>query len=84
MNWQPIETIPRDGSTVLVCMPGSTDNFFVVAWEDDEDNDLDPAWRCPQRGIVLLTDEEIAACHLRPMWCAVTHPPTSLSAGQRA
>lgn len=80
MNWQPIESIPRDQSVVLVCMPGSTDSFYVVEWSDDADDGLGLQWRCPRTGDALLTDDEIAKCHLRPMWVVLTPPPTSLCA----
>lgn len=83
MNWQPIESIPRDQSTVLICMPGSTDAYYVVTWADDDDG-IGLGWRCPRSGEVLLTDSEIASCHLRPMWQRIHAPPTSLSAGHLA
>ena len=31
-DWQPIETAPRDGTSVLLACPGA-DNIFIGAWK---------------------------------------------------
>ena len=88
MNWQPIETAPRDESLIIVCMPsGSHDRYYVVQWrwpEEEQNEGSAQAWRGQEDDSVLITDEQIAACHLRPMWCALIAPTTSLCAGQKA
>ena len=39
MNWQPIETAPKDGSDILVFFRGSQGNKsrqVIAMWEDDK------------------------------------------------
>lgn len=66
MEWQPIETIPKDGTTVLVCGFGYKGYFVADAQES--------------RGKVLLFDpvadefiHETQATH----WMPLPEPPES-------
>lgn len=85
-NWQPIETAPKDGTDILICMPGGmSDHYYPVCWaepdpEDAEDElrETGPAWQCRWKLDMILTEDQIARCHLRPMWQELTAPPTSL------
>ncbi len=31
MDWQPIDTAPKDGTSILVCCPAAN-NIFIAAW----------------------------------------------------
>lgn len=84
MNWQDISSIPRDQTTVLVCMLGSTDHYYIVAFEDGDEDDLGLQWRCPNTGDILLTENDFVNSFVPPMWCAITSPPTSTNAGRLA
>lgn len=38
MNWQPIDTAPRDGTEILLCMPGGqSDHFHTLCWEPTDE-----------------------------------------------
>ena len=36
MEWQPIETGPKDGRTVLLWVPDLTQNVYIGRWRDEE------------------------------------------------
>lgn len=36
LNWQPIETAPRDGTRILVWPPTWTGTLSVAAWDEDQ------------------------------------------------
>jgi hypothetical protein len=75
--WQEMATAPRNGEDILICVPGATDHWFVVSWEADE-GELDAGQWVSGDGTPAFTDETLASGHLRPMWQALTHCPTSL------
>jgi hypothetical protein len=85
-EWHPIETAPKTGDLILICMPGGqSDHYYPVAWDEPNEQDPDdelhatgPAWQCPWKLDMILTEKQIADCHLRPMWCELSAPPTSL------
>lgn len=72
-NWQPIETAPKDGTEILLAMPGGmSDHFYVVYWHAG-------AWRSRfDENRVTITDKAISRCYLRPCWVKLDPPPTSL------
>lgn len=95
--FHPMSEAKRDGTTILICVPGGqSDHYYPVCWADTEEllADLDApsdrllsaireaggAWQCPWRPDMVLTEAEIAANHLQPMWCELPIPPTSLCA----
>lgn len=74
MNWQDINTAPKDGTEILICMPGGqSDHYYVVFWDHDSET-----WQSRDSDEILLTTEDINACHLRPMWCELEPCPSSL------
>jgi len=80
-EWQPIETAPKDGSSILLCMPGSTDIYIVVGWTEADPYEprVIEGWETTY-GDIVLTEEELMAGNLPPMWKNLPNcPPTSLS-----
>lgn len=44
MDWQPIETAPKDGEDVLLWIPSESD-FLIAFWRDDaNDWDTQDGW----------------------------------------
>lgn len=100
MNWQPIETAPKDGDEILICLPvGQSDHYrpmcwnnYAELWQDYIESEGPPlpedtitsieksngAWVSRYSIWDMITEKEIEDCHLRPMWCVLEPPPTSL------
>ena len=58
MDWQPMETAPRDGTDIQARIPGhGSDN--VIAWQVDAFLDEDES---PCGGWAFTTDQEPPAC----------------------
>lgn len=59
MQWQPIETAPRDGTEILTCRAGSNfaatirvcwfvkDQYDGYYWQDDADSEPEPTHWAP-------------------------------------
>lgn len=58
MDWQPIETAPKDGTAILTCERGNyarsirvcwwvVDQYQGVFWQDDADSEPNPTHWCP-------------------------------------
>ena len=44
MNWQPIETAPKDGTHIIAFRPGNTPHIEGMYWAVYEDTDRAGAW----------------------------------------
>ncbi len=80
-----MSTAPKDGTDILICMPGGqSDHYYPVHWNaepDDEDQSMGirtPCWQCRWELGMFLTEDQIERCHLAPMWQHLTAPPSSL------
>jgi hypothetical protein len=70
-DWQPIETAPKDGSRILISLPGGHwDDFYVVRWEEGN-------WMPTGEG-KAITEQRILRCYTRPSWVKLDDPPGSL------
>lgn len=79
-EWQSIETAPKDGTDILICMPGGqSDHYYPVYWSDDDEVE-EPCWLCPWCPEMVLTEKDISGCYLLPMWKHLDPPPSSLCA----
>lgn len=77
--WQPWETVPRDGTEVLVCTPGgNSDHFMVLRWDTDEEP---PAWEARSYVHWRIPEEGMLNVHLGAVWAHLYHPPNSLCYG---
>ena len=63
MDWQPIETAPKDGTEVLLF--GEFDNMAVAEWDHG-----DEAW------VFAVTDVEIPGAPKGTMFCSYFRDPT--------
>jgi hypothetical protein len=65
MEWQPIETAPRDGTRVLVFDPHRFPRELICRWRGNSWwGDLTPSGRC-----IVWSDD--AGCH----WMPLPQPP---------
>ena len=81
MNWQPIETAPKDGTEILISTPGGlSDHFYVVYWDENDEDGRPPAWYSRDGGCdgLVLTEKHLKDCFIRPMWCELEPQPGSL------
>lgn len=62
MNWQPIETAPKDGQYVFLWWPYWCDQYPAIAWWNHDE------WRCPE----ALTRSGDGPTH----WMPLPPPPT--------
>ena len=70
-DWKPIETAPKDGTEILIALPGGhSDHFHVVFWKDD-------AWN-HRFSLLRITEAAIQHCDARPSWVELDDPPGSL------
>lgn len=67
-EWRPIETAPKDGKLILVCVAGSKETVSVGYWDDGErewTDDVKPFWRVLLRGLGWV--EATALTHWQPL-----------------
>lgn len=75
--WQPWDTVPMDGTTLLICVPsGSADHFYVMHWDEYEN-----AWISDSNEDDVRADEDFRRVHLGTMWAHLYFPPNSLCYG---
>lgn len=76
-EWKSITTAPKDGTEILIVMPGGqSDHFHVMYWCSEEER-----WCSRYTAYLRITEKELAACYLLPMWAEINDPPSSLCAG---
>ena len=83
-TWFPLETAPKNGDDILICLPGGgSDHYYPVAWHDDVDefdeSDV-PRWQCRWQPEMVVTQQMLDECHLAPMWQPLSIPPSSICA----
>lgn len=70
-GWQPIETAPRDGTTILVWADGETSDGHLMRWRPEGFNPLVSLkaglWEHPTGGYTWSEDRDAGPTHWRPL-----------------
>ena len=73
MEWQPIETAPRDGTFVLVCGPDGVDKAQFRDWS------FEPAWT---RDYTASYENDLADVTAPTHWMPLPPPPPNHTPSQ--
>lgn len=72
-DWKPIDTAPKDGRDILICMPGGqSDHYYPVCWDDETGS-----WTCRYGDLVTLRDSEEVQDNAknRAIWAYLAETP---------
>lgn len=72
-EWKSWWDNPPQDRPLLVCVPGSTDHWYLVEWDYDEECFVDLNTREPS-----FEDGMLEECYLLPMWTELEESPSSI------